>query len=90
MSVQSSMSQIIDRDFSAVGKIDRMQEGHEFRLAQVSVTTAMTLSQMEDMEKTAKQIQNNKIVTTLINNQLQFYRKDYDRIQNLVPNGYRA
>ena len=77
-------------DFVFETNKNKISESHEFNLAFKMNGAAKSLAQTLDQEKTSAQVGNNKIFTALINNQLQFYRKDYDRIQNLVPNGYRA
>lgn len=63
---------------------------HEFDSALSFVVTAMHKSQIEDERKTEKQLSNNEIITSIIDNQFSFYDESYDRLLNTVPNGYRG
>ncbi len=90
MNLFNNLQQVPLDGSGLTGAFDMMSDAHEFSLAAKSAATAMKLSDLSDREETSKQVQNNRIVSTLIDNQLSFYRNDYDRIQNLVPNTYRG
>lgn len=57
---------------------DSLVKRHEFDMAMTMGVSAMQFRQLEERKKTSDQVNNNRTMTALVDNQLTFYRREYN------------